>query len=73
MNIEKALEGEWTLGRLFKWILSIMIIITILGVASSFLGLLGKAATVPSRVISKTLDTNNVIQTYEWFYDTNAA
>jgi hypothetical protein len=36
------------------------------------LGLMGTAANLlmqPGRIISKTLDANNVIQKYEWFYD----
>jgi len=32
-----------------------------------------KILTAPSRVVSKTLETNNIITSYEWFYDTNAA
>lgn len=31
------------------------------------------ALTAPSRVINKTLETNNIIHNYEWFHDTNAA
>ncbi len=30
-------------------------------------------ATAPGRVLVKTLDTNNIIQSYEWFYDVNAS
>jgi hypothetical protein len=30
-------------------------------------------ATAPGRVIQKTLETDNIIQSYEWFYDVNAS
>lgn len=30
-------------------------------------------ATAPDRVIVKTMGTDNIIQSYEWFYDVNAA
>lgn len=36
------------------------------------LGVIGTAATAPGRVVSKTLGTDNIISSYEWFYDTNA-
>lgn len=35
-------------------------------------GVVGTAATAPGRVVTKTLETNNIIQNYEWFYDVNA-
>jgi hypothetical protein len=33
----------------------------------------GSIATAPGRVISKTLETDNIIHSYEWFYDVHAA
>lgn len=36
------------------------------------LGVVGTAATAPGRVVSKTLETDNIIASYEWFYDANA-
>lgn len=36
------------------------------------LGVIGTAATAPGRVVNKTLGTDNIISSYEWFYDTNA-
>lgn len=35
-------------------------------------GVIGTAATAPGRVVTKTLQTDNIIQNYEWFYDVNA-
>lgn len=46
--------------------------LVVIGVAGSWLVSAGKVLTAPSRVIGKTLDTNNIIQSYEWFYDVNA-
>lgn len=38
------------------------------GIYSTF----SSVATAPSRVINKTLETDNIIQSYEWFHDANA-
>jgi hypothetical protein len=73
MNIEKSLEGEWTYGRLFKWMFLIMLFFSVLGMIGGAMGLFSKVVSTPGRVISKTLDTDNVIQSYEWFYDVDAA
>ena len=35
-------------------------------------GVVGTVATAPGRVVNKTLGTDNIISSYEWFYDTNA-
>lgn len=42
-------------------------------IISSFLGVFSSVATAPGRVIQETLKTDNIIQSYEWFYDVNAA
>lgn len=44
--------------------------LTIIG---SFLGVFSSVATAPGRVIQKTLQTDNIIQNYEWFFDVNAS
>lgn len=31
-----------------------------------------EVATAPGRVVNKTFETDNIITSYEWFYDTNA-
>jgi hypothetical protein len=38
------------------------------GIYSTF----SSVTTAPSRVINRTLQTTNIIQNYEWFFDTNA-
>lgn len=35
-------------------------------------GVVGTVASAPGRVVNKTLGTDNIITSYEWFYDTNA-
>lgn len=52
-----------------------IIIGSILGltVLSSVMGIFSSVVTAPGRVIQKTMETNNIIQSYEWFYDVNAA
>lgn len=45
----------------------------LLAVALLAFGAAGIAVlTAPGRVVTKTLDTNNVINSYEWFYDVKA-
>lgn len=36
------------------------------------LGVIGSVASAPGRVVNKTLQTENILSSYEWFYDTNA-
>lgn len=40
---------------------------------SGFFSTVGTVASAPGRVIQKTMDTNNIIQSYEWFYDVDAS
>lgn len=63
---------ERPVRSLLKWGLAAILIVGLLGIAWSFMGVFGKAVTAPGRVISKTLETDNIIQSYEWFYDVNA-
>ncbi|AMB48348.1 hypothetical protein [Methylobacterium sp. AMS5] len=42
-----------------------------LGIVASTVGTIGSVATAPGRVISKTLETNNIISSYERFRDLN--
>lgn len=44
-----------------------------LPIAGSLYSTFTSVATAPSRVINKTLETDNIIQSYEWFYDVNAS
>lgn len=48
-------------------------IIICLVVAGSILSTVGSVVSAPSRVITKTLETNNIINNYEWFHDQYAA
>lgn len=43
-----------------------------LSLALHVFGVFGTVATAPGRVVNKTLETNNIIHNYEWFYDVNA-
>lgn len=57
---------------LFRWAAIGLAGIAVLGVMASWLGLLGSAATAPARVVTKTMQTDNIIASYEWFHDVNA-
>jgi hypothetical protein len=41
-------------------------------IGCAVLSTVNSAATAPSRVINKTLETDNIIYSYEWFFNTNA-
>ena len=41
-------------------------------VGCAVLSTVNTVATAPSRVINKTLETDNIIYNYEWFFNTNA-
>jgi len=38
----------------------------------TYLNTVATVATSPARVVTKTLETNNIISNYEWYFDTNA-
>jgi len=59
--------------KAIKYILLVILAITAFGIVMSYIGTAAKVATAPARVISKTLDTNNIIHNYEWFYDVHAS
>jgi len=61
------------LGDYVKYGLFAVVGFMAMGIIGSWLGVFSSLATAPSRVINKTLETNNIIQSYEWFYDVNAA
>lgn len=41
-------------------------------VGCGMLNTVTKVATAPSRVINETMNTNNIINNYEWFHDAHA-
>lgn len=49
-----------TMGGFLLWLLAHAI------------GVIGTVATAPGSVINKTLQTDNIIHNYEWFFDVNA-
>jgi hypothetical protein len=52
---------------------AVVLVVGIVAVGSVVLNTAGMFITAPSRVISKTLGTDNIIYNYEWFHDTFAA
>ena len=59
--------------KVFKWVIIAFAIVTGLGILGSIFGVIGTVATAPGKVITKTLQTDNIIQSYEWFFDVDAA
>lgn len=72
-DFEISENTEFSVGKLFKWFIIAMALVTALGIIGSIFGVFTKVATAPGKVISKTLETDNIIQSYEWFYDVDAA
>jgi len=55
---------------MWKWIIGGVVALGIgVPVLSTVLSTAATVATAPGRVISKTLETNNIINNYEWFHD----
>ena len=53
-----------------KWLLWIIGVVVVFSILFSILGVVGKVASTPGRVLNKTLETENVITQYEFYYDT---
>lgn len=56
----------------FLWGLAVVAGLILLPVLFTVYATFTTAVTAPGRVINKTLSTNNIIGTYEWFHDYNA-
>lgn len=59
-------------GAVMRWGLFALVAGLLLYLCASLLGVFGSVATAPGRVVSKTLETDNILASYEWFYDANA-
>ena len=57
---------------LLKWGAGLAVVGFLLFGLLHVMGVIGTAATAPGRVVNKTLGTENIIASYEWFYDVNA-
>lgn len=55
-----------------RWGLFILLAGFLLYLGGHALGVFGTVATAPGRVVNKTLETDNIVSSYEWFYDVNA-
>jgi hypothetical protein len=55
-----------------KWGVFAIFVGGILYVVLAMTGMVGSVLTAPGRVVNKTLGTDNIIASYEWFYDVNA-
>ena len=71
-KFEKELKNM-TWFKFFKWLVIICVVILFTTVIIGVFTTAGKVAKAPGAVLEKTLDANNIIQSYEWFYDVNAA
>lgn len=75
LNDLEKVDGntEFSFGKIVKWMFILFAGITLLVILGNVFGVIGTVATAPGKVITKTLQTDNIIQSYEWFYDVDAA
>jgi len=73
-NFEKQFETAAD-GYTFKkrHIIYVMVFLMLLGVVGNWIGVIGTVATAPAKVIKETFKTDNILQSYEWFFDMNAS
>ena len=57
--------------KYIKYYVYTLLAIVAIGYISNLVFTGGKALNAPLAVVNKTLDTNNIIHKYEWFYDTS--
>lgn len=57
-------------GRAIGIGLAAIAVVAIVGVGGNLLMTASSVLTAPGRVIQRTLDTDNIITSYEWYYDT---
>ena len=60
------------MGKLLLWGLAGVAGLIVLAVGLNMAGTFTSVATAPGRVIQQTLETDNIINNYEWFFDYNA-
>jgi hypothetical protein len=53
------------------WGCALMAVVFVIGIVGNVLGTASSVATAPGRVIQKTMQTDNIINNYEWFHDVN--
>jgi len=83
MSYEKKLEDKTTrlitifIDHPIRMIFLATIFLGVLGlgvgVISSVFSTATTVATTPGKLIKRTLEPDNILQSYEWFYDVNAA
>lgn len=61
-----------SVGKIIGWGVVGLLVFAGMGIVNSYIHTAAVVATAPSRVITKTMETNNIINNYEWFHDVNA-
>lgn len=67
-KLDKELSGMTT-WKAIRWGVTILFVLAVLGVAARGLGLIGTVTGAATGVINRTLDPDNILATYEGFYD----
>ena len=66
------MNDEPNFSLALKWGVLTILVGFVLFALLHALGVIGSVASAPGRVVNKTLQTENILSSYEWFYDTNA-
>lgn len=65
-------SNDISFGKLLGYSLLAVVGLGIVGVAGSYMMTASSIVTAPGRVITRTMETNNIINNYEWFHDAHA-
>lgn len=66
------MNDELNFSLALKWGALTILVGFVLFALLHALGVISSVASAPGRVVNKTLQTENILSSYEWFYDTNA-
>jgi hypothetical protein len=70
MNHDNPTRSDFSSA--IRWGLFAIVVGFLLYLALHAVGVIGTVASAPGRVVNKTLGTDNIITSYEWFFDTHA-
>jgi hypothetical protein len=55
--------------KVIGFVLLMFIGVTVIGVGGFYMGVFGNVVTTPGAIINKTVNADNILNNYHWFYD----